>query len=120
MGLESWVLLQVVLLDVLEVQVGTVLQLSGSSLVANDDCVGVHLQGRNGPLLAYTSLDSVLQSASLVVTVTNDQNLLGIHNGTDTYCQSCLGHLVNVVVEETAVSDDGVSGQALDTGAACQ
>ena len=114
------VVLQIVLLDVLEVLVCAVLQFVGGCFVADDDGVGVHLQGADGPFLAYGALDGVLQGASLVVAVHHDEHFLGVHHGAYADGQGCLGHLVHVVVEETAVGNDGVRGETLDAGAALQ
>ena len=80
--------------------------------------MGVLLQGRDGPSLCDGALDSCLQGARLMVSIAQDHHLLGRHNGTHTNGQGVLRHLVDIVVEETRVSDDGVGGQRLHAGAA--
>jgi len=97
-----------------------VLQLVGGCLVADDDGVRMHLQGTDSPFLADSALYGVLQGASLIVSVADDEHFLGIHYSTYADGQGCLGHLVHVVVEEAAVGDDGICGEALHTGAALQ
>ena len=44
--------------------------------------------------------------------------LLGIHDSTYTDCESGLWNQIYVIVEETAVSNDGIGGQGLLTGTA--
>ena len=112
--------LEIILLDILEVLVGAVLQFIGGSFVADDDGMGVHLQGADGPLLADAELDGMCQRACLVVAIGYDEHFLGIHHSANTDGEGCLGHLVYIVVEETAVGDDGVCRQALHAGAALQ
>ena len=92
--------LKVILLDILEVVYGTYLELYGSSIVAHDDTVGVELEYADGPHLSDRTLNSVVESLSLVVAVGEDEHFLGIHNSAYTYGNSSLGHLVHVVVEE--------------------
>ena len=101
-------LLQVVFLDVLEVLVGSDLQLVGGGLVANDDAMLVGLQGRDGPCLTNWSLDSSLQSTSLMVTIAENHHLAGSHHGAYTNGQGQLGNLIDIVVEETRVGNDGI------------
>ena len=93
--------LQIVLLDILEVLVGSNLQLVSSGLVANDDTMLVSLQGRDGPCLTNGALNSGLQGASLVVAVAENHDLAGSHHGAYTNGQGQLGHLVHVVIKET-------------------
>ena len=70
--------------------------------------------------MGYSTLDGSLQSASLVVAVDQNHHLLGVHHSTYTNGQRQLGHLVDVVVEEAAVGNDGVGGQRLHTCTAGQ
>ena len=42
--------------------------------------------------------------------VDDDDNLLGIHDGANTNSKSSLGDLVDIVIEESGVGDDGVVG----------
>ena len=69
-------LLDVILFDILEVLISSHLQFSSSSFVTNDDTVWVHLQARDCPFLANWTFNSCMKSASLVVTVAEDQYFL--------------------------------------------
>ena len=80
----------------------------------------VHLQGRDGPHVVDATLYSSLQGTTLSVAVNQDHHLLGSHHRTNTYCQGRLGHQVDVVIKETAISNDGVGGQGLLTRTAGQ
>ena len=111
---------QLVLLDVLEVLVGADLQFVGSLLVADDDAVGMHLQGADGPHVVDASLDGSLQGTGLQVTVGQDHHLTGVHHGANTYRQGMGGHVLGLATEETAVGDAGVSGEGLHTGTALE
>ena len=93
------------------------LELVGGSFVADNDGVRVHLQRADGPFLADGALDGVLQGACLVVSVHYDEHFLGIHHSAYAHGECCLGHLVDVVVEESAVGDDGVGGKTFHAGA---
>ena len=92
--------LEVILLDILEVVYSTYLELYGSCIVAHDDAVGVELEYADSPHLSDGTLNSVVESLSLVVTVSEDENLLSNHNCAYTYGNCGLGHLVHVVIEE--------------------
>ena len=94
------------------------LQLVCGSFVADDDGMGMHLQGANRPFLADGTFDSVLQGTSLVVTVHDDEHFLCVHHGSDTDRQGRLWHLVHIVLEEAAVGDDSVCGETLHASAA--
>ena len=102
-----------ILLDVFEVVVRTYLQLGAGGLVANDDALRMELQGRDGPHLIDSALNSLLQSTCLVVAIHHDQYLLRIEHRAYTHRNGCLRHLVHVVVEETRVGDDRVCRQRL-------
>ena len=106
---------QVVALDILEVVHCTYLQFNSCCIVANDDTALVHLKNADSPHLCDVTLNSVIESLSLVVTVYKDKNLLCIHNCAYTYCNCSLGHLVDVVVKETRVCNDCIGGQCFDT-----
>lgn len=93
--------LEVILLDVLEIVYGTNLELYGSGVVTYDDAVGVELKHADGPHLSDGAFNCVVESLSLVVTVGEDEHLLGIHHCAYAYGNGGLGHLVHVVVEET-------------------
>ena len=60
---------------------------------------------------------TVTKGAGLVVTIHHNHHLLGIHDGTYTNCQSCLGNQIDIIVEETTVGDDGIGSQCLLLGA---
>ena len=50
--------------------------------------------------------------------VHHDKHLFGVHDSTYTYGEGSLGYFIDIVVEETAVGDDGVGRQLFLTGAA--
>ena len=100
--------LQVILLDILEVAVCANLKLSTCSLIADDDTLRMVLQSRESPSVAYRLLDSVVQSASLLVANSQNDNLASRENCADTNRKSQLGDLRYVVVEEARVDDDGI------------
>lgn len=60
--------------------------------------------------MADTLLDTLGKSVGLVGAVDDDDDLLGIHDGTNTNSKSGLGDLVDIVIEESGVGDDGVVG----------
>ena len=64
------------------------------------------------------AVDAVLEGTSLVVTVADEEHLLGSHHGADAYGESLLRHEVEVALEETAVGVDGIGGKGLDAGKA--
>ena len=111
---------KVVLLYVLEILVSINLELTTSSIVSNDDSMGVQLKAADGPHMVDTFLNTVLQGTGLVVAIHHDHHLLGIHDGSYTNGQSGLGDFVDVVVKKTTVGDDGIGGEGLLTGAARQ
>ena len=80
----------------------------------------VHLQRRNGPHMANRLFDSMLQGTCFVVSVNDDKHFFRIHNGSNTYCESGFRYLVDVVVEETRVGDDGICRQVFFTRTACE
>ena len=110
--------LEVILLDVLEVLIGAVLDFLGGSLVADDDAVGMELQGADGPPVGDGTFDSSLESASLVVAVAEDEDLAGSHHGANTNSECSGGDVLGLAAEETAVGHAGVCCQRLLTGAA--
>ena len=95
-------------------------QFVSSSLVAHDDGMGVELEGADSPLLADATLDGMLQGAGLAVSVAHNEYLAGVHNRAHAYSQGGSRHLVHIALEETAIGNDGVCGQALHPGAACK
>ena len=78
----------------------------------------VHLEGRNRPHVADRLLNRVLECTCFIMAIDHDKHLLGVHDRTDTDGQSRLRHLVHIVFEETAVSNDSVRGEFFLTGAA--
>ena len=76
------------------------------------------LQHADGPHVVDALLDGVLQGTGLAVAVADYHHFLSGHDGADTDGEGLLGHLVDVVVEEAAVGNDGVGGEGLDTGLA--
>ena len=64
------------------------------------------------------TLDSGLKGTALSMTIDQNHHFLGCHYCTYTYGQSGLGHLVDVILEETGVGNDGVGSQGLLTGTA--
>lgn len=60
--------------------------------------------------MADTLLDTLGKSVGLVGAVDDDDDFLGIHDGTNTNSKSGLGDLVDIVIEESGVGDDGVVG----------
>ena len=55
---------------------------------------------------------------TLVMTVNHDEHFLRIHDGAYTYGEGCLRHFIDIIVEETAVGDNGVGRQLFLTRAA--
>ena len=96
------------------------LQLVGGFFVADDDGMGVLLQATDGPHVVDGLLDTMAESTGLVVAVDHDHHLFGIHDSANAYGKGGLGHLVHVIVKETAVGNHGIRGQGLLTGAALQ
>lgn len=101
---------------VFEVAVGADLDLGAGWFVADDDAVGVHLDGADGPHVIDAFLDSVLQGTGFVMAVAEDKDLAGCHDGADADSEGLLRYLGDVVVEEAAVGDDGIGIEGLDAG----
>ena len=112
--------LEVVLLNILEIFVGSVRDVFASGFVANDDAVLVHLENGNGPHLRNGAFDGSLKGAGLVVAVAEDEYFLGRHNGADTYSQCSNGNVFGLAAEEAGVGHAGVGCQCLLAGAACK
>ena len=107
-------ILEVITLLVEEILEGADCKLVTSSFVANNDGSRMGLKHRSRPLVADVAVNDVLEGTSLVVTITNEEHLLGSHHCADTYGESLLGHKVDIVVEEARIGDDGVGSQRLD------
>ena len=101
------------MLDVLEVAIGGYLQLVAGGVVADDDAVLVHLQGRDGPYMVHATLDGSLQGTALGMSVHQDHNLLSRHHRSYADSQRRLGHLVDVALEEAAVGNNRIRSQRL-------
>ena len=68
--------------------------------------------------MADRLFDRVLKGTGFVMAVDHDEYLFGIHNRTYTYGESGLRNEIHIVIEETAVGDDGVGGELFLTGTA--
>ena len=100
---------------VLEVLVGSDFDFGTGWFVANDNAVRMHLNGTNRPHVVDAFLDSMLEGTCLAVTVAKNENLTRRHNSSNTNSKRLFWHLVNVVVEETAISDDGIGIESLNS-----
>ena len=80
--------------------------------------MGVELEGADGPHLVDGFFNTMAQGTGLVMAVHEDEDFLGVHDGTDTDREGCLRNEIHVIVEEAAVGDDGVGGKGLLAGAA--
>lgn len=96
---------------------GLDLQFQSGILVHHDHGVRVKLERGQSPHVVHAALDTFLQGEGLVGTGDDDNDLAGLEHGLHTDGQGHLGHLLEVVVEESTVGEDGVVGQGLDTGA---
>ena len=105
--------LKIVFLDILEVLVSAMLDFLSGRLVTDDDAVGMELQGADGPPLCDGALDGSLQSAGLVVSIAEDEDLTGIHDSADTYGKGRSRNILGLTTEESAVGDTGVGRQRL-------
>ena len=83
-------------------------ELQRGVVVADDHGVLVHLQAGNRPHVVHALLHALGQSERLVGAVDDDDHLASVQDSADTYGQRRLGHLVDVVVEETAVRHNSV------------
>ena len=75
------------------------------------------LQAGDGPHLRDGAFYYLLHGSSLVVAIAENHHLVGTHHGGYTHGEGELGHLVDVVVEEAGVGNDGVGGEGLETSA---
>ena len=78
------------------------------------------LEGRDGPNLSDRTFDGSLQGAGLVVSVADDEYFLRVKHCANAHGECSLGHLVHVALEEAAVCDNRIGGEALLTGAALE
>lgn len=99
---------------------GLDLQLQGGVLVGDNHGVGVQLEAGERPHVVDALLDAVLEGEGLALADDDDDDLAGLEDGLDADGQGHAGHLVDVVVKEARVGEDGVVGQRLDAGAAGQ
>jgi len=70
----------------------------------------VQLQGGNSVHMIDAFFDALGQRECLVGTGDDDDDLSGVHDGTDSDGQSHLGDFGDVVVEEAGIGDDGIVG----------
>lgn len=89
---------------------GLDLELKSGVLVNDNHGMGVQLQAGQGPHMVHTLLDAALQGQRLALAKNNDDNLAGFEDGLNTDSQGHARHLVNVVIEEARVGQDGVVG----------
>ena len=82
--------------------------------------MGVQLQAGQSPHVVDARLDAALEGESLPGAEDDDDDLAGLENGLHTDGQGHARNLVQVVVEEARVREDGVIGKRLDTGARSQ
>ena len=101
---------------VFEVAVGADLDFGAGWFIADDDAVGVHLDGADGPHVIDAFFYGVLQGACFVMAVAEDEDLAGCHDSADADSESLLRYLCDVVVEEAAVGNDGIGIEGLDAG----
>lgn len=108
------------LFDRLEVADGFDLEFEGSVTVTDDERVLVQLQRRERPHVVHAAFETFLQRGGLVGACGDDDDFARFHDRLDTDCQGPPGDLVDVVVEEPGVCEDGVVGQGFDASAAAQ
>lgn len=113
MRLEHCVGIEMLALNILKVAVGANLEFRGGILVAHDDSLAVHLQGAQGAHVRNAAFHSLLQGASLLVAVNDNHHAAGSHNSANAYGKGSFGHIVNVIVKESAVCDDSVLSESL-------
>lgn len=93
-------LLDIVLLDILEVAVGSHFQLVCSHFIADDDAVLVELECADGPSLCNRTFDGSVESLCLVVAIAENHHLFCVHHGAYTYGKSQSRNSLRVVAEE--------------------
>ena len=76
----------------------------------------MELQSRDCPHVVNRTFNSSLQGTTLGVTINQNHHLTSSHHGSHTNGESRLRHFVDITFKETAVSNDGISGQGLLTG----
>ena len=96
------------------------LQFVGGIFVADDDGMGMLLQTADRPHVVNWLFNTMTKGTGLVMTIDHNHHLFRIHHCTDTYGESGLGDLIDVIVEEAAVGDDGIGSQGLLAGTACK
>ena len=112
--------LEVVLFDILEILVGSVLDFLRGSFIADDDAVGMFLQGTDGPPVGDRTFDGSLQSAALGMSITEYEHFTSIHDSANTHCECGGRHIFWTSAEEAAVGYARIGGEGLLTGAALQ
>lgn len=99
---------------------GLDLKLESGVLIDNNHGVRVQLERRERPHVVNTLLNAALEGERLALTENDNDDLTGLENGLNTDSQSHAGDLVDVVVEEARVGENGVVRESLDTGSAGQ
>lgn len=75
------------------------------------------LQSTRRDHMVDASLDHLTQGQRLVLSRHDENHLPRVHDGLDADGERHAGHGGEVVVEETAVVEDGLVGEGLDAGA---
>ena len=96
----AFFLQKIVTFDILEIPISGNLQLVAGGFIANDNAMTMHLECRNSPHVIDGTFDSGLQGTALTVTIDQDHNLTGCHDGTHANGQCSLGDLIDIVIEE--------------------
>ena len=96
------------------------LKLKCSILIGNNHRMRVKLQAGESPHVVDALLNTPLKSKRLALTEDDANNLTSLENSLDANSQGHLRNLVDVVVEEARVCEDGIVGKSLDAGAAGQ
>lgn len=112
--------IEIVFLDILEIVVRSDLDFGTCGLVAYDDTLRMHLQGRDCPHLVHTALDGLLQGARFIMTIGEDNDLFRVHNRSDADGERRFRYFIHIVVEETRIGDDRIGCQRFDACARCQ
>ena len=105
---EQRLRVEIIGFDVLKVAISADFQFVGGCIVTDNHAFLMRLQSADGPHLHNGAFNGMIESACLVVPVDDNHHFLGTEHGAYAYGQSRLGHLVDIVVEETGVGDDGV------------
>ena len=111
---------KVIFLDILEILICAVLQFVRGIFITYYNGMRVLLQAADSPHVVDGLFDAMAEGTGLVVAIHHNHHLFGIHHCADTYGQSGLGYQIDVIIKETAISNHGICGEGLLTGAALQ